>query len=320
MTFFRTAFKHLPRACAATVGTTGCAFYAFQDKFTMCESRTVPGSYVVPGFGYIAPTLPPPPEIPQPTVMIICGSVRKDSYHLRLGNAVATALADMKDPKGNPIVRVISVDESDPLVAKLPLYNQDEMIKNGHPTEAKQLRHLADQADAFLFLSPEYNGMLTPCMSNTLAYLSRPVHESDCRWSNCCFRGKPAAILSMSPGQLGGIRAHVSITQILSNLGLNVLANKKALGTDREDPFEKVTGGGCQFKEKYAGLQKQMESVILDLLKQAVALKLVEQYSYGDLGNLTTRTYQENPGAKQDASSAWPIHHRECSAFTTKDH
>ena len=150
------------------------------------------------------------------------------------------------------------------------------MEKSGHPEEAKQLRALADQADAILFLSPECNGMLTPCMVNTMAWLSRPLHENDLQWSNCCFRGKPASILSMSPGQMGGIRAHVSITQMLSNLGFNVLANKKALSTEKDSVvFHSRDDGGMEFTEHYAGLQKQTNSVIMDLLKQAVSQKLV---------------------------------------------
>ena len=260
--------------------------------------------------------------------MLISGSVRKGSNHLQLGRVAASFLSALKGPTGKPVARVIGVDDSSPLITTLPLYHQDLMDEIGHPEEAKKLRALADQADAFLFLSPEYNGMATPCMMNTLAWLSRPLHKSDLNWSNCCFRGKPAAILSMSPGQMGGIRAHVSITQTLSNLGLNVLANEKALSTDKESVvFLAREDGAMIFTEMYAGLQKQANSVNLDLLKQAVAQKLVSQYAYGDLGSLATMTYQGNPGAsgakpkrKRDVATPKDSHHQECGAYTTKDH
>lgn len=79
-----------------------------------------------------------------------------------------------------------------------------------------------------LIVSPEYNGMPTPLLLNTLDWLSRGSQGL----SN--FSGKPVALLSASPGGLGGLRSLWSMRQFLSNLGLLVLANQLAVGAAQD--------------------------------------------------------------------------------------
>jgi len=140
------------------------------------------------------------------TVAVIVGSLRKDSVTRKLTHAIA-ALA----PKS---LRFVEVPIGD-----LPLYNQDE---DGHPPPAYvEFRNRVSAADAVLFATPEYNRSVPGALKNAIDVGSRPYGQSV--WNE-----KPAAVVSVSPGAIGGFGANHHLRQSLVFLNMPTLQQPEA--------------------------------------------------------------------------------------------
>ena len=125
-------------------------------------------------------------------IAFVCGSLRKDSFHRRLGHAVAKAAGDRID--------LVEVEIGD-----LPLYDEDSE-KDGPPAEWTRFRDAIRCTDGILFGSPEYNRSMTGALKNALDVGSRPYGKSV--WSK-----KPAAIFTGSPGMTGGFGSNHHLRQ-----------------------------------------------------------------------------------------------------------
>jgi NAD(P)H-dependent FMN reductase len=97
----------------------------------------------------------------------------------------------------------------------IPLYDGDLEDRDGMPAGAATLVGLIASSDGLLVASPEYNSMITPLMKNTIDWCSRPDANP--------FEGKVAAVISASPGMLGGVRSLQMCQQLLLKLGCIVL-------------------------------------------------------------------------------------------------
>lgn len=131
---------------------------------------------------------------------ILVGSLRKDSFT----KLVAQAAGELF-PKD---VQVEFVD-----VANLPFFNQDFETPDTAPESHTAFRKQVEGLDGFIFATPEYNRSYTPALKNALDIASRPYGES--KWS-----GKPYAIISVSPGAIGGFGANHHLRQVLSFLNM----------------------------------------------------------------------------------------------------
>jgi NAD(P)H-dependent FMN reductase len=109
----------------------------------------------------------------------------------------------------------------------LPIFDQDLEAADGLPENVLKLRTMFAGHDGLLVASPEYNGFFTPLFKNTLDWLSRPAPED----SLPPFDGKTAALVSASPGGLGGIRGLPHAKLLLENLGILVLPRTHAVGS-----------------------------------------------------------------------------------------
>ena len=90
-------------------------------------------------------------------------------------------------------------------IENLPFYNQDYDNENNVRAEYTNFRNRIKEIDAVLFVTPEYNRSVPAVLSNALDVGSRPYGAS-------VWNGKPAAIISQSPGNLGGFGAnHVCV-------------------------------------------------------------------------------------------------------------
>ena len=86
-------------------------------------------------------------------------------------------------------------------IGNLALYNQDFDDENNVPSEYTTFRNKMKEIDAVLFVTPEYNRTIPAVIKNALDVGSRPYGAS-------VWNGKPAAIISQSPGKLGGFGAN----------------------------------------------------------------------------------------------------------------
>lgn len=128
-----------------------------------------------------------------PSIAVVVGSLRKDSINRK----VANALIEMAS--GRLHIKIVEIGD-------LPLYNQD--IDDDTPPEAYTVfRQELQSADGYLFVTPEYNRSIPGVLKNAIDVGSRPYGKSS--WG----RAKPAAIISTSPGAIGGFGANQHLRQ-----------------------------------------------------------------------------------------------------------
>lgn len=120
------------------------------------------------------------------------GSLRKKSYSTAALRA-ALALA----PEG------VTTERID--IAGIPLYNEDVKEK-GNPDAVRQLREKIAAADGVVLSTPEYNYSTSGVLKNAIDWASRPPEQP--------FEAKPIALISSSPGVLGGSRAQYHLRQM----------------------------------------------------------------------------------------------------------
>lgn len=114
---------------------------------------------------------------------------------------------------------------------KLPLYDGDDEVQNGLPEGALRLKELMKAHDGLLISSPEYNSSISGVLKNAIDWASRPApNEATLE----CFDGKVAALLSASPGALGGLRGLVTVRSILGNIKVIVLPDQVAVSKAHE--------------------------------------------------------------------------------------
>ncbi len=140
------------------------------------------------------------------SVAVLVGSLRKDSINRKLAHALAALAPDS--------LKLQSVE-----IGELPLYNQDLDESPPAPWIAFRQRILA--ADAVLFVTPEYNRSVPAALKNALDVGSRPYGKSV--WS-----GKPGAIVSASPGPIGGFGANHHLRQSLVFLNVPAMQQPEA--------------------------------------------------------------------------------------------
>jgi len=140
-----------------------------------------------------------------PRVLAFSGSARKESLNRKfLGHAVQA----VRESGGE----VTLIDLNDHV---LPLYHGDLEDADGLPGNAVKLIELIARHDGLLIASPEYNSMFTPLLKNTIDWCTRGETDP--------FGGKAAAVISASPGPLGGVRSLQLVQQLLLKLGCHVV-------------------------------------------------------------------------------------------------
>jgi chromate reductase, NAD(P)H dehydrogenase (quinone) len=142
-------------------------------------------------------------------VVVIVGSLRKGSYNRMMAHALA-ALAP-------PSLKLEIVE-----IGALPLYNQDDDTGDtAAPAAWTAFRERVRRADAVLFVTPEYNRSVPAPLKNAIDVGSRPYGSS-------VWDGKPAAIVSVSPGAIGGFGANHHLRQSLVFLNMPPLQQPEA--------------------------------------------------------------------------------------------
>src|SRR5262245_49722979 len=126
-------------------------------------------------------------------VVALVGSLRRESFTRKLTQALVT-LAPSR-------LRIELVGIGD-----LALYNQDD--EGSPPIPWETFRERIKRADAVLFATPEYNRSVPGVLKNAIDVGSRPYGQS-------VWTGKPAAVVSVSPGATGGFGANHHLRQSL---------------------------------------------------------------------------------------------------------
>ena len=136
-------------------------------------------------------------------IATLVGSLREGSINRKLAHAIAALTDDLME--------MTFVD-----IGALPHYNEDRW--SDPPEAVLKMKQQVNDADGVLFVTPEYNRNVPGVLCNALDWGSRPVGESS-------WQGKPAAVLSASPGAIGGAVAAQHMRARAVALGMHVLSH-----------------------------------------------------------------------------------------------
>ena len=141
------------------------------------------------------------------TVAVIVGSLRKDSVSRKVAHALEKLTPDLK---------FTEVD-----IGGLQLFNQD--LEATPTPEWVKFKREIKAADAVLFVTPEYNRGVPGPLKNAIDVGSRPYGDS-------AWNGKPGAVVSVSPGGIGGFGANHHLRQSLVFLNVPTLSQEAYVG------------------------------------------------------------------------------------------
>lgn len=139
-------------------------------------------------------------------VAVLVGSLRKASINRK----VAHALAQLA-----PASLTLEIVE----IGELALYNED--IDVDPPAAYTAFRERLRASDAVLFVTPEYNRSVPGVLKNAIDVGSRPYGQS-------AFGKKPGAVISVSPGAVGGFGANHHLRQSLVFLDVPCMQQPEA--------------------------------------------------------------------------------------------
>lgn len=136
-------------------------------------------------------------------VAVLVGSLRKDSYNLKVAKHLQERYADRLE------LEILDID--------LPLYNEELNTPETRPNNVQVFMDKIEEADALFMVSPEYNHGISGVMKNAIDWASRPDKGK---------RGLIAKIvlpMTASTGATAGARAYSSILITLNCLAVKVL-------------------------------------------------------------------------------------------------
>ena len=169
-------------------------------------------------------------------VGILIGSLRAQT----LSRKLARELARLAPP---------SLELSIVEIGELPLYNADDEAEP--PGAVTDFRQRAQALDAVLFVTPEYNRSVPAVLKNALDVGSRPHGQS-------VWGGLPAAVVSLSPGKMGGFGANHHLRQCLVYLDMPAM----------QQPEAYVAGADKLFDDQARIAHPETEHFLTDFLKR----------------------------------------------------
>lgn len=141
-------------------------------------------------------------------IAVFVGSLRKQSFNRKIAHVL------MKLAPPSIVLEMIETGQ-------LPLYNQDWDDEGTPPAPWVQFRNQVKAYDGVLFITPEYNRSVPAVLKNAIDVGSRPYGQS-------IWDGKPGAVLSVSPGAIGGFGANHHLRQSLVFLNIPTMQQPEA--------------------------------------------------------------------------------------------
>src|SRR6201993_3345057 len=169
------------------------------------------------------------------TVVVIVGSLRKESFTLKIANALAKlAPATLK-------LDVVTLHG-------ISFFNQD--LEGNPPTDWLAFRERIQKSAGGLFVEPEYNRSIPGVLKTAIDVGSRPYGKSS-------FLGKPTGIISNSPGPLGGVSAAKHLQNILPGISGPIMGQ----------PETYLNGIGDAFNEKGELIKEPVQKLLQQYLE-----------------------------------------------------
>src|ERR1700731_3527148 len=149
-------------------------------------------------------------------VVVLPGSLRKESFSLKIANALAKLAPDKVK------LNVVTLHD-------ISFFNQD--LEAAPPADWVAFREKLQKSEGVLFVTPEYNRSIPGVLKNAIDVGSRPYGKSS-------FLGKPVGIVSNSPGPLGGVSAAKHLQNILPGISGPILGQPEIYLTMVGDAFD----------------------------------------------------------------------------------
>jgi chromate reductase len=134
-------------------------------------------------------------------ILAFGASLRKGSYSMIVQNSLAALAPENVEVSGFGLEGI-------------PIFNQD--LEGSMPSRVKEFKAAIEASDAIVIVTPEYNYSVPGYLKNAIDWASRPYGSSS-------FDGKSAAVISISPGMLGGSRANYHLRQSFITLNIRAL-------------------------------------------------------------------------------------------------
>ena len=150
------------------------------------------------------------------TIVVIVGSLRKESFTLKIANA----LAKLAPPSLK--LDVVTLNG-------ISFFNQD--LEATPPADWTAFRERIQKSDGVIFVTPEYNRAIPGVLKNAIDVASRPYGKSS-------FQGKPTGIISNSPGPLGGVSAAKTLQNVLPGITGPILGQPEVYLNNVGDAFD----------------------------------------------------------------------------------
>jgi chromate reductase len=160
-------------------------------------------------------------------VAVIVGSLRRESYNLKLAKAL------IKLGEGKFKAEILRIHD-------LPLYNQD--LESNFPEAASRMKAGLDSADGILIVTPEFNRSIPAPLKNAIEWASRPYGKNS-------FSGKPVATSGISAGAIGTACAQQNLRWVLVYLNTHVMGQPEVYLQFKDgliDNNNNVTNEGTQ--------------------------------------------------------------------------
>ena len=149
-------------------------------------------------------------------ILGIAGSLRRKSY-----NRAALRAAQQLVPEA----AVLDVFELD----GIPVFSEDD--EQQPPAKVVEFKKRIREADAILFVTPEYNYSIPGVLKNAIDWASRPYGDS--AWTD-----KPAAIMGASLGTLGTARAQYHLRQVFVFLNVHAINQPEVMIANAAQNFD----------------------------------------------------------------------------------
>jgi len=149
-------------------------------------------------------------------ILGICGSLRTNSV-----NRALLQLAGESMPSGT----TLDIAEW----SDIPPFNAD-LLARGLPSSVTELRERVRRADAIVIATPEYNFSIPGMFKNLLDWLSRGDDQP--------FSRKAVAVLTASPGPVGGARVQYDLRKVLLFMNSMVLPKPEVFVTLAGSKFD----------------------------------------------------------------------------------
>jgi chromate reductase len=169
-------------------------------------------------------------------ILAFGASLRKGSYSKIIQNSLATLAPENAEVSGFDLEGI-------------PIFNQD--LEGSMPARVKEFKAAIEGSDAVVIITPEYNYSVPGYLKNAIDWATRPYGSNS-------FDGKAAAVISASPGALGGSRANYHLRQSFVTMNVRAINRPEAIISQVD---QKVKDGALSDEKTKDVLKRLLQSL-----------------------------------------------------------